>query len=458
MPDQAPIEPPIEVTFDRLLEVLSQAPDDLGEAQRLAGMLADHVAEVGFRLEGGIEQAGMAHEMTLRGRMLSRGIDYIELKPGAEWDELVAAARALASDTADLVSGPGVVLQAAPPDQSIPGMVSPYEPVESQQFRFLEEEPADQRHRSSDPLSQEMSRLSRAIKEAAARRSWTEVVHASEILVGLSGRVKQDSRRSVTLLVRQVITPDLVRPLIDHAVQAPEDRARTGKILRHLGPSAAEVVMDALAESGVVEPMRFLIEAVVEMPQVAPMAVGLLRSDKAREMVMGAELVGLMKEPQAVGPLLRLVDHPEAPVRRAAYQALHFAGPRAGQALRDGLVDPDPEARATAATGLLSLEGNSAVTLIEQAIAEAPTPMRLPLIAALGQAAVPEAPRALGRIASRGRLFPGTAGFDRKTRLAAVRALAESPTKARTLALRLVAERSRGAVSRAARAALSDLD
>ncbi len=452
-------EPLIEVIFDRLLEVLHQTPDDLAEARRVATQLAGQLAETPFRLEGGFEQAGMVHEMTLRGRMLVRGVGAIALLAGASPEDLIAVARTLASDDSPVESSGGVEVSPAPEGTEMPGLI-PEQFETEPQFRFLEDEGEGlgrEGHRSSTPLSDEMSQLSRAITDAAARRSWTEVVHAAEVLVAHSRRVQQDTRRRATLLVRQVISTEMVAGLIEHAIQAPEDQARTARILGYLGPSAAEVVIDALAESGPVAAKRFLMDAVVSMPQASSMAIGLLRSDEPREIALGAELISLMTPPipGALKELIRRSGHPQSRVRAAVYRALGSLGSEGAAAVRRGLADTDAAARGDAVRVVILLEGDAGVMAVERSLNEAPRKARIATVEALGEAASDEAARALGRVACRGRRLTG-GGFDRDTRLAAVRALGGSSARARDTVLATIAKQTRGAVGQAARSALRD--
>src|SRR5678815_5250304 len=66
------------------------------------------------RADAGVEDSAIALNTTLRGRMLTRAVDWIEIEPQAPADALLSVARALASDDLPLPMASGVQVMLVP--------------------------------------------------------------------------------------------------------------------------------------------------------------------------------------------------------------------------------------------------------------------------------------------------------------------------------------------------------
>ena len=115
--DELPAGPAAETFEQTLGDLVSQVRAHPGDHAAFAAALdrvADRVANMPAVFEAGIENTWSFDGDDLRGRLLARGVDAIRVAAGANRDDLLALARALAEDDGPLPSTPGVQIDLIP--------------------------------------------------------------------------------------------------------------------------------------------------------------------------------------------------------------------------------------------------------------------------------------------------------------------------------------------------------
>jgi hypothetical protein len=301
------------------------------------------------RIEAGIEYSNVPDDSSLKGRLLSRLVDSISFAVEAPASEVLALARALASDhesvpTTSLVQVELVPATGVPADRAQPNR-SPL-PVSNPVSNLV-------RHRTMAGPVHESETLARAIERYSAAGRWMEAIHAAQALIQLTARYPEHEQRGHLLAVRRALTRRLLEQFIAFAMRVIEEQGRVSEILRHAGPEGIELMVDQVKQAEVVGPRRFVHDVLAATPGALPMLLPLLTSARWHEVRHGAELLGRLGLPEALEPLRAAANHPDERVRKAVIEALgRYNSHAVIEPLRRALADPAPVTRASAALAL----------------------------------------------------------------------------------------------------------
>lgn len=189
-----------------------------------------------------------------------------------------------------------------------------------------------------------------AAGDAFARGEWTELLAWAEAARQLSEGRRVEERRSMMIAARRTFNPDVLHAMLDRALRTPEEQARTAAVLRWIGPEGLEAMIDSIRESEYVAPRQFLHDALAAEPTAYPLLVPLLSDSRPHIVRHGAELLGRLGDPRAVGPLGMVTEHPAERVRAAAINSLAQFDEPAGDAFLDrALSHLSPATRVDAA-------------------------------------------------------------------------------------------------------------
>lgn len=417
--------------FERLVVMFRDTPKDTAEHARAAIDAATTAAGLAepARFEAGFERGSIAFRTTLRGRMLERAVDWLEVDSGASLEALTALARALASDDLPLQGARGIRLALVP----LPVPVEP-EPAfrVSGAFAALsgEEEVED------DPgLRDHID----AVGSAVSDKDWHRVTEAGVALVDYADQPGE--RRRVRLIAaRRVLDRPVLDQLLEHALRRAEDQPAVAQLLSRIGPEGHEVMVHGIADSESLAARRFLHDRLAETPDALPLLLPLLQRGKPHQVRHAAGLLGRLAEVQAVPALAAVARHSDEATRSEVLRALAiFEEPMARSALSDALSHESPATRIAAAAAIgmagrvslspalmtaLSGEKDPSVRralataaarigtveameeLVRTALARKrllgrgePVEMRLDIVAGLAAANTPESRRCLDRIA-----------------------------------------------------------
>ncbi len=277
------------------------------------------------------------------------------------------------------------------------------------------ERPAHHRQAFPEPerlieLAAELNTLTgetwRAVADMADRNQSVE-------LLAILRRAPKESD-AARAIVQHVATPARLKSVL---AEEPVDLDAADQLVRALGMSAADVLLDRLALAQSREERAPLLERLSLLgPMVAPMAVSRLHDHR---WFVQANMLALLRTgkhcPREVS-LENHAAHPDARVRREALQLLLEADPgRRNEAIVLGLRDHDPQnvhIVLQAARGACPPEAVNALTFLLQA-PTTPAFLRVPAIRLLAEVGTGAALELLLRIAG------GPAGFMGKRKLAA---------------------------------------
>lgn len=446
------------VSFGRLIAAYRAGPKGAAEAAGLLVEVEALVAGSAVSVEAGLVRSGEYDVSNLRSHLLRRQVETLTVAAGTPAPVLEALARALGGEgelPMDAALSYEMVAEVTPGPAS-PARVTPAE-VEPQPLVLMgaHDYPEDD-DRAPSAFSAEVSALTAALASAGARSAWTEVLHAAQALVRLSGRVPELDRRTVAITARRALARPLLVGIIEYAIRTPEEQARAAEVLQWRGGDAAELMIEAIRQTESPVPHRFLLDALSRMPSAVPLLVPLLGSPAWHEARHAADALGRQMAPEALNPLRGLLTHPEARVRGAALDALARYPAGAGlEALRRGLTHTSPQTRRDAALAIGRRGGGAlAMPLLAALQSERDPATWSAMLKALSMIEAPEAAVALATVALRKRGLLSRSGFTVAQRLEVVAALASSPTRAATQALGRVAREAEGDVGAAARGEL----
>ena len=329
--------------FERLVLLLREGPGDLRAHGAAAALAAEMVADLGERVESGVEGSAIPAGDTLQGRMLARAVDWIEVDAGASLEDLADVARALASDEEPIphtrsvrasliplpIFEPAPVLRSLTPAHGMMGI-----------------------GRESDDLDAELERLTRRIADAVQRRSWGEAVEHGQALIAYADASPVE-RRTRMLAGRRVLPRPALEAILEHALRHPEDQARAAELLARIGPEGHEVMVDGVAASESLAARKFLHDALARTPDAYPLLAPLLARSTAHQVRHGAMLLGRLGDPRAIPALADALRHADPGVRREAARALaRHDDPVARAALTEGLAHPSPVTRSDVASAI----------------------------------------------------------------------------------------------------------
>jgi hypothetical protein len=421
---------PLAQALERLVVVARETPRAAEVQQALAAAAAETAAGLAApeRVEAGVEGSALVTGTTLRGRLLARAVDWLEVQPGAPADDFLALARALASDELPMPLMSSIAVTLVPLPLPVDGG-----PVQVAVAGNLEENGAD------DP---EFDRLVDQMRAAAVQRDWALVLASARELMERA-EADPDLRRARLIQARRALSIERLRELTEHALRHPEDQLDAGELLSWIGPDGHQVMVETVAASESLAARRFLHDQLARTPDAVPLLIPLVERGTPSQVRHAAGILGRIGDPRAIPVLNAVVQHADDSVRAEVLRALvRFDDPAARAALLDGLRHPHPATRIAAAqavgnAGVLALaptvmgvlrdETDSSVRramatsaarlgtvealeeLTRMALARRrlwgggqPQEVRLDIVAGLAAAATPGARRALDRIARDG--------------------------------------------------------
>jgi FOG: HEAT repeat len=452
---------PAAETFEQDLgDLVSQVRAHPGDHAAFATALdrvADRVASAPAILEAGIENSWSLDGDDLRGRLLARGVDAIRVAAGANRDDLLALARALAEDDGPLPSTPGVQVDLIPTLGQILGTAQGADGEFIPERSFPRGIPPlfAKRIRRGDRLAATLVQLLDLVQASVRRRAWLDVLHNAQAVLRLHPGIPEGERRGYIIALRGILTRPVLQALIEQAYRVTEEQARTVELLRLAGLDAAELILENLRAAEAVGPRAFLLDALGGMPDAYSLVVALLSNERWSDLRLAADVLGRMGNARAIPPLVARANHPDERVRLAVIDALaRFRDKRVVDGLRQLLNHPSPRTRAHAGKALAGRHsGAIAMPLLTALDQEKDHAVRMELLQALAGIDAPEARAVLVKVATERR---GLLGRGRPTseRLEVVSALASARTEASRQALSRIAAEADGQVRDAAVQAL----
>jgi len=410
------------------------------------------------RLEAGVEVVGEEQPLSLKSRLLARQVDTIAISPGVEEEELLRLARALAHDSAPVMSSPHILAQLIP--TVVPGWngltlmnggSETFSPPRDGGDRRLGDERRDllrgvryrgqERRRAERRVTGERrlvlvkhvatdvqkvhERLGRAIKES----DWRTTLHLASVQLRTLPAVPYEDRRRQSILLKRLLTPAAFEGVVRLALADPVEAGRAATVLRWGGLDAAEVMLRVLMEAESVGPRRILFEVLGGMPEIYPIVLPYLLGGSAPEVRHAAELAGRLRNPAAIDPLKRRLNDLDERVRAAVIQALaEFPLGEVVESMRIALASASPSTRFAAvdAIGRRRALGFAMplLTLLEH---ERDAQVWKAAVRSLSLLGTPDALTGLARLALVKRSFLTGKGCSVEQRVEVVRALAQVP-------------------------------
>lgn len=447
------ITPNPEASFTALLGhliwLLRERPEQDGAVLKTVELMAARVARSGLMVEAGIENSWALDGDPLKERLQVRQVDAIGIAAGATAMELLEMGRALADDTAPIPSTTQIRVKLLP--DPLPIQFSgprPMIPVSADE--------AVPRARPGDQLAGMIEGILRELSKAIDRQQWLAVLHDAQAAARAIPNLNESARRTYTIALKRLMTLPVIDALIEQGYRIVEERSRTAEVLRTGGFPAAERMMDILKKSDTIGPRAFLVEALGGMPEAEPLFPPLLRSSRASEVKLAAELMGKSKDESVIPLLVAQAQHPDESVRLAVIDALaSFQSRAVVEPLRKALAHTSGTTRAKAARALGSRSSGAIAMPLFAAFEGEKDPEAwremLTVIASLNSH---DAAMGLARMALQRRGFLTFGSSDLKRRLAVVQALVESGNATSRQALEYIAKEGDGEVMLAAKAAL----
>ena len=287
-----------------------------------------------------------------------------------------------------------------------------------------------------------LDELSVVAEARAEEHRWETVARIFDAFVRKEAAAEHNAelRRALTIGIRRLTTPTLLRGIAGLLPRRPELRDALHDVLLRLGADGAEALIDLLTTADSLTDRRAYLAALVKCRDAVPTLIHLLGDNRWYVARNATDLLGEMRALEAENALLEVVNHREERVRRSVATALARLGtPRAIQAVQQMFHDPVPEVRTHAVQGLGTTKSPRAVSVLAHALdAETDPEVQAVILAALGRQATEEAVARLLKAAEpEGRLFKRK---PTALRVSAVQALAEANTPAAIAALRRFAE------------------
>ncbi len=445
----APPDPtaPLSDLLGQLVHLLRTAP---GSSEATAPLLAAVVVRVATSdavIEAGIENSWDVDGDSLKGRLQARQVDAIRISAGAPPAELLALAKALADDEAPIPSTSAVRVKLLPDPLPLSGQ-RPALPDPAVSFV--------PRAERGDQIASMIEGILRELDRAVRRQQWHAVLHDAQAAVRMLPGLAEDPRRTFTIALKRLLARPVLEALIEQGYRIPEEQARTAEVLRAGGFPAAELMLEILKRSDTIGPRAFLLESLGGMPEAIQIVTPLMKSGRAGELCLGAELLGRMGVTESVPLLVAHVHHPEERVRHAVINALaRYRDRSVVEPLRQALSHEAPETRVRAGRAL-GARGSGAMVMPLFAAFEAEKDPQVwqELLDVLAKLESGEAAMALARVALERRGFLSFGSADVKRQLSVVRALAGAKTAAARQALARIAAEGSGEVQKSAKQAL----
>ncbi len=424
--------------LERLVIVVRETPRATEVHATLAEQAAHAAAALSGpeRIEAGVEGSAIPHGTTLRGRLLARAVDWIEIFPGVTSAALLQLAAALASDDIAMPLLQHVVITMVP----LPLPVSAAETIHVAEADGDGSAGPDD-DEATDP---ELTRLTDEVRSASVQRDWPTLLARARALLDYADE-DPSARRTRIIQARRALPLARLRELIEHALRHAEDQALTADILGRIGPDGHQAMVESVAESESLAARRFLHDQLGRTPEAFPLLLPLLERGTPSQARHAAAILGRLGDERAVPALAAALSQDDDSIRAEALRALvKFDQPIARAALLEGLKHPSAGTRIAAAqavgnAGVLALAPSIMAVLRE----EQDSSVRRAMATAAARLGTVEAMEELVRIAlARRRLFRG--GQPLEVRLDIVAGLAAAATPASRRALdRIVREADR---------------
>ncbi len=433
--------------FERLVVLFRDTPKDTAEQGRAAIDAAKAAASLvePARFESGFERGTISVRTTLRGRMLERAVDWLEVDSAVSLGDLGALARALASDDLPLQEARGVRLALVP-------LPVPVDPEPSFRVSGAYEALNGDENTEADPELQEHIE---AVSSAMNDKDWHRVADAAVRLVDYADQ-PGDRRRVRLIAARRALDRPVLDQLLDHALRRSEDQAAVAQVLSRIGPEGHEVMVHGIADSESLAARRFLHDRLAETPDALPLLLPLLQRGKPHQVRHAAGVLGRLAEVQAVPALAAAARHSDEATRSEVLRALAvFEEPMARSALSDALTHEAPATRIAAAAAIGMAGRVSLSPALMSALRDEKDPsVRRALVTAAARIGTVEAMEELVRTALARRRLLGR-GEPVELRLDVVAGLAAANTPEARRCLDRIAREAERKVSEAADQALS---
>lgn len=410
------------------------------------------------KLEAGVEVVGEDQPLSLKTRLLARQVDTINISPGVEEEELLRLARALAHDSAPIISTPHVnthLIESVVPSWNgltlMNGGSETFTPprdggdrrmgtdrrdlLRGVRYRGQERRRAERRvtgerrlvlmkHVASD-VQKVHERLARAVREA----DWPTTLHLASVQLQTLPAVPYDDRRRQSILLKRLLSPPAFEGIVRLALADPIEAGRAATVLRWGGLDAAEVMLRVLMEAESVGPRRILFEVLGGMPEIYPMVLPYLLGGSTHEVRHAAELAGRLRNPAAIDPLKRRLNDLDERVRAVVIQALaEFPLGEVVESMRLALASPSPSTRFAAVDAIGRRRAlGFAMPLLALLEHERDLQVWKAAVRSLSLLGTPDALTGLARLALVKRSFLTGKGCSVEQRVEVVRVLAQVP-------------------------------
>jgi hypothetical protein len=429
---------PMAQALERLVIVVRETPRAVEVHATLAEQAARTAAALSQpeRIDAGVEGSAIPQGTSLRGRLLARAVDWIEIGPATSSTALLQLAGALASDDIAMPMLEHVNITMVPLPLPMPGTETIH----------VAEADGDGSGGPDDDESadHELTRLTDEVRSASVQRDWPMLLTRVRALLDYADQ-DPSARRTRIIQARRALPMARLRELIEHALRHSEDQALTGEILARIGPDGHQAMVESVAGSESLAARRFLHDQLGRTPEAFPLLLPLLERGSASQARHAAAILGRLGDARAVPALAAALTQDDDSVRAEALRALvKFDQPAARATLLEGLKHPSASTRIAAAqavgnAGLLALAPSIMSVLRD----EADSSVRRAMATAAARLGTVEAMEELVRIAlARRRLLRG--GQPLEVRLDIVAGLAAAATVASRRALdRIVREADR---------------
>jgi hypothetical protein len=415
--------------LERLVVVVRETP----RAAEVHATLAEQAARAAAalaqpeRIDAGVEGSAIPEGTSLRGRLLARAVDWIEIGPAASSTALLQLASALASDDIAMPLLEHVTVTLVPLPLPMPAMET---------IHVAEVDGDDAAGPDDDESTDhELTRLTDEVRSASVQRDWPMLLTRARALLDYADQ-EPSARRTRIIQARRALPIARLRELVEHALRHAEDQPLTAEILARIGPDGHQVMVESVAGSESLAARRFLHDQLGRTPEAFPLLLPLLERGTPSQARHAAAILGRLGDARALSALAAALGQDDDSVRAEAVRALvRFDQPAARAALLEGLKHPSTNTRIAAAqavgnAGLLALAPSIMSVLRD----EADSSVRRAFATAAARLGTVEAMEELVRIAlARRRLLRGGQPLEVRLDIGAGLAAAATPTSRRAL-------------------------
>jgi hypothetical protein len=304
----------------------------------------------------------------------------------------------------------------------------------------------------------DIGRFQGLLKEATAAADWPKALQALAAIMETLPAVPYQDRRAHSLATRRLLTPCAMEQLILLAVKDTALAPQAARVLRWIGPDAADAMLARLMDHESVGPWRVLYEILGGMPEAFAVTLPYLQRGRWHEARHAAEVLGRLGNPEAIDALRKRLADPDERVRTAVVHALaEFPIAEVAEALRAALASPSARTRIAAADAIARRRAAGFAMPLRNLLEVERDPDAWRAVArALGLLQTPDAATALVTVAMARRSLLGGSGYATEQRLEAVRALALSDAAPARAALQRLASEADGPVRAEALRVLRD--